>query len=210
MQMRKSCIANLKEKIMKSEAPKIVNGLNVSQMFETVSAIKSEPKLARFQFRAKNEWVNGGENRSTIRDFYGAGREDDSRKEPFVYVNGEPPVLLGANEGANPVEYLLHALVGCVTTTVVLHASARGIRIHEISTELEGEIDLQGLLALNDTFPGYEQIRIKMNIKADCSDSELDELLAFASKHSPLFQTVSRPVPVVLQRVDAAVAAKAA
>ncbi|HET9888320.1 MAG TPA: OsmC family protein [bacterium] len=193
---------------MKAEAPKTLNGLNLTQMFETLSAIKSDPKLAQFQFRTKNEWVNGAMNRSTIQGFYGAGREDDSRKEPFVFVNGEPPVLLGTNQGANPVEFLLHGLIGCVTTTLVLHAAARGIHIQEISTDVEGEIDLQGLLDLKDITPGYEQIRLKMNIKADCSDSELEELMAFAHSHSPVCQTVCRPVPVILER--AAVTAEVA
>jgi len=68
-----------------------------------------------------------GENRSTIKDFYGALKEDDSREEPFVFTNGEPPVLLGNNEGANPAEFMLHGLAGCVTTAFILHASARGV-----------------------------------------------------------------------------------
>ena len=141
-------------------------------------------------------------NRSTIQGFYGAGREDDSRTEPFVFTNGEPPVLLGANEGANPVEFLLHALAGCVTTTTVLHATARGIHIEELSTELEGEMDLQGLLGLDDAVPvGYRQIRINMHIKADCTDKELDDLLNFAHGHSPVCNTVCHPVPVTLKRI---------
>jgi hypothetical protein len=102
---------------MKTQDTKIVNGLNTTQMSETIDAIKGQPSLARFQFRASNEWINGGENRSTIKGFYGVGHEDDSRSEPFVFTNGEPPVLLGDNEGANPVEFLLHALAGCVTTS---------------------------------------------------------------------------------------------
>lgn len=184
-----------------------VNGLDTTQLRETVEAINVRPALARFQFRAANEWIGGGENRSTIRGFYGAGREDDSRAEPFVFVNGEPPVLLGNNEGANPVEFLLHAIAGCVTTTFVLHAAARGIRIEEISTQLEGEIDLRGLLGLNDAVsPGYEQIRIKMDVKADCSDEELDALLAYARQHSPVCQSVCRPVPVIVERTVHAVA----
>jgi len=116
-------------------------------------------------------------------------------------MNGEPPVLLGDNEGANPVEFLLHALAGCVTTTTVLHAAARGIRIRALSTELSGNIDLQGLLDLDPSVsPGYEQIRIRMHIEADCSDEELDDLLAFAKGHSPVCNTVCRPVPVVIER----------
>jgi uncharacterized OsmC-like protein len=90
-----------------------------------------------------------------------------------------------------------------VTTTTVLHAAARGIQIERLSTELVGTIDVQGLLALDDAVPvGYEKIQIKMNIKADCSDEELDDLLAFAKDHSPVCNTVCRPVPVTVERVE--------
>ena len=180
-----------------------LNGMNVQAAIDTIDAIKADPALARFQFRARNRWIDGGENRSTIRDFYGAGREDDSRKSDFEFTNGEPPVLLGNDEGANPVEYLLHALAGCVTTTFVLHAMARGIQITELSTELQGDMDLRGLLGLDDAVsPGYEQIRIRMNVKADCSEEELADLLDYAQKHSPVCNTVCRPVPVVIERVQ--------
>jgi uncharacterized OsmC-like protein len=175
----------------------------MKQMIETVEALKQDPALARFQFRNKNTWIDGGANRSTIKDFYGAGQEDDSRAEAFVFTNGEPPVLLGKNEGANPVEFLLHALAGCVTTTLILHAAARGIEIEELSTELEGEIDLQGLLNLDDSVaPGYEEIRITLNVKANCSDEELDDLIEFTQGHSPVCNTVCRPVPVKFLRAD--------
>jgi uncharacterized OsmC-like protein len=178
------------------------NGLNIEQMVQTVDAIKSTPSLGEFEFRASNQWINGGENRSTIQGFYGAGSEDESRSEPFTFTNGEPPILLGNNEGANPVEFLLHALAGCVTTTTILHATARGITIHKLSTELVGNIDVQGLLALDDTVPvGYESISIKMDIEADCSDEELDDLLSFAKDHSPVCNTVCRPVPVTVEKV---------
>ncbi|MBL8905670.1 MAG: OsmC family protein, partial [Rhizobiales bacterium] len=171
--------------------PKMLNGLNMDAAMATIAAIKADPSLGKFQFRAMNQWINGGENRSTIKDFYGAGQEDTSRQTAFEFTNGEPPVLLGNNEGANPVEFLLHALAGCVTTTFVLHAMARGIKIQALSTELEGDLDVRGLLALDAAVsPGYEQIRIKMHVEADCSDAELDDLLAFTQQHSPVCNTV--------------------
>jgi uncharacterized OsmC-like protein len=186
---------------------KTINGLDTRQMFETIEAIQTQPALAEFRFRNANRWIQGGENRSTIRGFYGAGREDDSRSEPFVLTNGEPPVLLGANEGANPVEFLLHALAGCITTTFVLHAAARGIRIDSIATRMEGDIDLHGLLGLNDdVFPGYREIRVQMDIQADCSNEELDALLEFTKAHSPVCNSVCRPVPVVIERTVTAAA----
>jgi uncharacterized OsmC-like protein len=99
------------------------------------------------------------------------------------------------------VEFLLHALAGCVTTTFVLHATARGITVRELLTQLEGDLDLRGLLGLDDSVsPGYERIRITMNVKADCSDEELEELLAYTQQHSPVCNTVCRPVPVMIER----------
>ncbi len=178
------------------------NGLNVDNLFGTVDALKANTELARFQFRAKNKWIEGGVNKSTIRDFYGAGREDDTRAVAFEFTNGEPPVLLGNNEGGNPVEFLLHALAGCITTTFVLHATARGINIESLSTELKGDMDLRGLLGLDEAVsPGYEKINIRLNVKADCSKEELNDLLAFTQAHSPVCNTVCRPVPVQINCV---------
>lgn len=179
-----------------------LNGLNLAQMQQTVMALQDDAQLARFEFRASNQWISGGENRSSIQGFYGAGVEDSSRSRPFLFTNGEPPVLLGNNEGANPVEYLLHALAGCLTTTTVLHATARGITIHSMSTELSGDIDVQGLLDLDARAPvGYQGITVNVRIEADCNDDELDALLAFSKGHSPVCSTVCRPVPITLHRV---------
>jgi len=178
-----------------------LNGIDTARMSEIVDGIKNQPEIAKFEFRAKNEWVGGGENHSTIRDFYGVGQEDTTRTEPFVFVADEPTTLLGQNKGANPVEFLLHSLAGCVTTTFVLHAAARGIHIQEIKSSLDGDIDLQGLLGLDENVtPGYQGIRFKMDVKADCSDEELDDLLAFTAEHSPVCQSLRRPVPVTVER----------
>jgi len=185
--------------------PQRFNGFEVKAMKQTIDALTQDRTLARFEFRAANEWLGGGMNRSTIQGFFGAGAEDRSRTLPFAYTSGEPPVLLGSNESANPGEFLLHALAGCVTTTTVLHAAARGITIRSMTSVVVGDIDLQGLLALDPAVPvGYRQITMKVDIKADCSDAELDELLEFVHGHSPVCDTIRRPVPVVLERLKAA------
>jgi uncharacterized OsmC-like protein len=178
------------------------NGFDTRAMGETIGAIQRNRSLARFEFRAANQWLGGGMNRSSIQGFFGAGAEDKSRAQPFKLVAGEPPVLLGQNEGPNPGEYLLHAIAGCITTTTVLHAAARGIRIESMSSEVSGDVDLQGLLDFDKSVPaGFRQITVRVKIEADCSDAELDELLAFVRTHSPVADTVSRPVPVTLERV---------
>jgi len=177
------------------------NGLDTPQLVQTVEAVKQDKSLAKFEFRARNQWIDGMVTRTSIQDFYGVGAEDKSRSKPFTLTSGEPPVLLGANEGAGAGEVLLHALASCVASTAVLHATARGIRIESIATELKGDVDLQGLLGLDPAVrPGYQKITVKMAIKADCSDTQLDELVQIVRGHSPMYDSISRPVPVLLER----------
>jgi uncharacterized OsmC-like protein len=174
-----------------------VNGVEVEKLFETIEAIKQKPTLAEFTFRLSNEWLDGGHNRSIVSTYYGAGQEHDSRREPFVLDADEPPVLLGSDAAANPVEYLLHALAACVTTSLVYHAAAKGIRLEEVSTRLEGDIDLHGFLGLDPEVPrGYKNIRIAFRIKADVPDEQLEELCQLGPTFSPVFDTITRAVTV--------------
>ena len=174
----------------------VVNGVNVTQLFDTIDAIKGNPEVSKFKFRATNKWQNGTHNRATVKSFYGALQEDNSR-EPLVYEIDEPPVMLGENKGANPVEYLLVGLSGCMTTALVAHASARGIEIKSVSSSLEGDLDVQGFLGLSETTPvAYKEIRVSFKIEADISDQEKQELVEMAQKYSPVFNTVTQPVKV--------------
>jgi uncharacterized OsmC-like protein len=175
----------------------MINGVDVDRLFATIDAVGKDNSLADFRFRAENSWMRGGHNRSTIQGFYGAGQEDPTRTKPFVLDNDEPAVLLGEDHGANPVEYVLHALAGCVTTSLVYHASARGIRIDEVSSTLEGQLDLRGFLGMDDTVRnGYEKVRVTFRVKGDATDEQLEELCRVAQQRSPVFDIVSNPVPV--------------
>src|SRR5690606_14566582 len=109
--------------------------------------------------------------------FYGCRAEDTTRTAPFVLDADEPPVLLGQDIGANPVEFILHALVACMTTTLVYHAAARGIKIEAVDSELEGDLDLRGFLNLaKDVRKGYQEIRVKMRVKSQAMQATLQEL----------------------------------
>jgi uncharacterized OsmC-like protein len=172
---------------------RVINGVDVDRMGTTIQAVQQNTSLATFQFRAKNRWITGGHNRSTIQSFYGAGQEDTVREKPFVLDSDEPPVLFGKDHGANPYEFVLHALAAGLTTSLVYHAAARGIHIESIESTLEGDLDLQGFLGLSDQVrPGYKEIRVRFTIKADAPAEELKKL----TKLSPVYDIVSNPVPV--------------
>lgn len=173
-----------------------INGVDVDRLFETIKAIKQMPRLADFKFRLRNRWLIGGQNSSTISNFYGAG-QDHQHKEPFVLDADEPALLLGEELAPSPVEYLLHALVTCVTSALVYHAAARGIRLQEVESRVEGDIDLHGFLGLDENVRrGYKSIKIKFRIKADVPEEQLEELCQLGPTYSPVFDSLTRGVPV--------------
>ena len=175
---------------------KLVNGINVEQVFNTIEFVKQHPDVATFRFRARNAWVDGTHNRATIKDFYGGTQEDDTR-EAMVFEMDEPPILCGKNLGANPVEYLLAALSGCLTTSLVVHAAAKGIVVKKITSRYEGEIDLRGFLGLSDEVPvGYKHIEVSFTIEADITTEQKVERVMMAQKYSPVFNTNTKSAPV--------------
>lgn len=178
---------------------KIVNGVNVTALLNTIDAVKNEPVIAEFEFRADNIWDKGGHNRTFIKDFFGA-KEVHVHDELFELDADEPPVLLGADKGPNPVEYLLTALASCVTSSLVYHAAAKGIEIRGVKSRVEGDLDLRGFLGLSDDVPkGYKQIRMVFTIDADISDEEKEQLVRTGQKYSPVFNAVLNATPVSVE-----------
>lgn len=183
---------NLKQ----TENEKIVNGVNVTKLFGTVTAIQENPTIAKFNFRAKGRWVTGGHNRTSINDFYGACQSHE-RKESFIFEKDEPPVLLGEDHGANPVEYALAALNGCLTTSLIYHAAAQGVKIEEVESTLSGDLDLHGFLGMDESVRnGYEKIEVSFKIKSDVPEEKLAKLVELAQKRSPVFDIISHPTPI--------------
>jgi uncharacterized OsmC-like protein len=184
---------------MNTKTSALVNGVNIDQLVATVEAIKHNPDLARFQFRARNEWLDGGHSRTIIQGFSGAGQEDTSRTKPFILEGDEPPVLLGANAGPNAVEAVLHALASCLAVGFVYNAAAQGIKIDGLEFELEGELDLHAFLGLSDRVrPGYEKIRLSYRVKSDAPREQIEALCNYVQKTSPVLDIVRNPVPVTI------------
>jgi uncharacterized OsmC-like protein len=184
---------------MSTTAETIRNGVDTEQLYGTLDAIKADPTIAKFQFRARNRWIDGAHNRTRIRDFYAANQEDMSRLDEFVLDAGEPAILLGTDTGPNPAEYLLHALAACLTTSLVYVAAARGVRLTEVESTLEGDIDVQGCLGLSDEYRnGFEQIRVSFRVEGEAPEEQLREIVARAQQRSAVFDMVSNGVPVTV------------
>lgn len=174
-----------------------INGVDVEQLVQTIEAVKADPEMGRFRFRARSEWIGGGKTETRIQGFHGAGKEDDSRKKPLVLVGDEPPVLLGDNEGPNAVEAVLHALTSCLSVGFVYNAAAKGIKVDALDFDIEGDLDLRAFLGISDeTRPGYENIRVTYRVDADAPRDELVALCRYVQDTSPVVDILRNPVPV--------------
>ena len=170
-----------------------LNGVDLDTLMGTVNAIQAEPALGISKFRASNTWLSANHNRSTVTGFY-AAKQEIAHAQTFTMDADEPAILAGGDQGANPVEYLLHALASCLTTSIVAHAAVRGIEIEELESELEGDIDLNGFLGLDSEMPkGFTEIRVRFRVKADPKDMDNIKQLAM---FSPVFNTITKSARV--------------
>ena len=141
--------------------PSSRNGVDTATLFATLDAVKQAPAAAQFQFRARNEWVNGTHNRSTIDDFFGVG-EERTHERTFVFDADHPAVLVGHDNGPTPVEFVLHALAACLTAGLANIAAARKVTLTEVRSTVTGDIDLNGILGLDpEVRNGYQQINVR-------------------------------------------------
>ena len=174
----------------------VKNGVNVDQLVETIGAVQQNPELAKFEFRAKNNWIDGGHCVSSIKSFYGVGQEDTSREDAFTMECSHPQVLLGHNEAATPPEVVLHALASCLTGAMVYHAAAHGINIEGAESSINGGMDLQGFLGLNaEVRKGFDGIKFTLKVKSDATAEQLENL----AKFSPVFDMITNPTPVSIE-----------
>ena len=173
-----------------------INGIDRETLNGTVQAMADDPGLGAAHFRVSNRWLNGNQNQSTVKGFYGA-RQEIAHKRSYDLLADEPPILAGDDDAPNPVEHMLHALASCVTTSLVAHAAVKGISLDEVESEVEGDIDLRGYLGIDKEVPrGYTDIRVRFKVRADGVDpGRLKRLSMF----SPVFNTITNGANVDIQ-----------
>ena len=175
------------------------NGVDVPTLFATLDAVRAQPELAQFQFRARNTWISGTHNRSEIAGFYGAGQEDTSRPESFSYDADHPAVLVGGGNAPTAAEFLLHAIAACLTSGVANIAAARGITLRRVSSTVQGDIDLLGILGLSpEVRNGYRQIRVSFEVEGDASKEQLAELVEQSRRRSAVYDVLVNGTDVVV------------
>jgi uncharacterized OsmC-like protein len=178
---------------------KFVNGINATEFLATIDVVAGQPELAKMQFRAQNKWLGGTHNCTTINEVYGAG-EEHTRETSFILHKDEPLFLLGTDMGANPVEHLLAALAGCLTTTLVYFAAAEDIKLDEVTSKVEADASLLGIFGIDEnTRMGCSQIRVTFDIKSPAPRERIEELVKLAQSKSGVFDALTNKTPVSVE-----------
>lgn len=172
------------------------NGVDVDALFGTINVVKGQPELAYFTFRAANTWVDGTYSRTTFGTFSGAGGDHEHKA---VYTSGgdHPMVLTGADEAPAPVEHLLHAIASCLTAGIVNVAAARNVPLVSVTSNVEGDIDLQGILGLSDEVRnGYEGIRVRFEIDSPAPAEVVRAVVEQSQARSAVFDVLTNGTSV--------------
>jgi len=179
------------------------NGVDTATLFATLDAVKADPELAKFRFRAENTWVSGTHNRSTIHRFYGA-KQDMAHEQTHTFDADHPHVLVGGDNGPTPVEYVLHALAACLTAGLANIAAARKVHLTRVSSVVEGDIDLLGILGLGGDMVrnGYQGIKVHFELEGD-DPEKLRQVVEQSRARSAVYDIVTNGVPV---EIDVSVA----
>jgi len=172
------------------------NGVDTPTLFATINAVKEQPELAKFNFRASNRWLDGTHSRTTMEAFDGAGGRHE-HQTTFQVDGDHPAVLVGGDNAPTPVEYLLHGLAACLTAGIGNIAAARGVTLARVTSVIEGEIDLRGILGISDEVRnGYRNVRIRFEIEGDAPAEKLREIVEQSRARSAVYDVLTNGVPV--------------
>jgi uncharacterized OsmC-like protein len=174
------------------------NGVDVMALLGAREALKNAPQAAQFKWRASCEWLRGTHSRSQIGGFFGLGAEQ-ARDKTFAVEADHPRVFASEDHAPTPVELVLSGLASCLTAGVAAVAQRRGIQLHSVKATLEADMDLQGILGIDDDVRnGFGAIRVHFDIRADATDDDIKALVAQSQKRSAVFDIITNPTSVVV------------
>ena len=163
-----------------------LNGVDLVAVGGLATRISEDPAHAATVWQAEVEWKGAFRSEARIRD--------------FAPLPSDEPVGLGGSDTApNPVEQVLAALGNCLAVGYAAGASAAGITINDLRISLRGDLDLRTFLGLAEDNAGYEGINVSVDLDADASPEQIEELHRKVVGTSPVGHTLSRAVPVDIQ-----------
>jgi uncharacterized OsmC-like protein len=178
------------------------NGVNTQVLNTVYNSMQNQPEMAKATFSVKSEWNGGFSVTSTASKGFRIGSQNIERNtDEYKMQYDFPNQFSGEGTGPTVCEGCMGALAACLTQTIVLHATSRGILIDSIDIDVEGDLDLRGFTGIisTDVRPGAQQFRANINIKSNTASKEqINELREVGKRFSPAFDTLTNGTSVVL------------
>ena len=163
-----------------------LNGVNLAAIASLVEKIRSEPGVAKTEWKSEVRWQ-------------GALRSESQSRGLPSQPSDEPTGIGGSDAGPNPVEQVLGALGNCLAIGYAANASAMGIEIRSLKIALDGSIDMHAFLGLGGDNAGFEQIKAKVDLESNATPEQLRALHEKVVGTSPVGHTLSRAVPMKIE-----------
>ena len=176
------------------QSAQIVNGIDVDALSAVAAGVRENPELGATHWKVTSDWAGQTRSEAKVQSCSIGGQ---NIKRRFSMLVDEPLELGGTNEAANPQEYLLAGLNGCMVVGYAAVCALKGIELRSLQIVTQGDIDLRGFLGISDTVAaGYESLDVTVKIDADATPAQLQEVHDIVMKTSPNFYNITRAVKV--------------
>ena len=120
-----------------------------------------------------------------------------AKTRQFQLTIDEPEGLGGTDEGANPVEYILAGLAGCLNVVGHIVAKELGFTIDKLKIEVVGNINPDRLFGASDNErAGFKKIDLKLIPETDAPIEILVKWLKIVQKRCPVKDNLMNITPI--------------
>lgn len=105
-------------------------------------------------------------------------------------VIDEPQSMGGTNEGADPLSTLLGSLAGCETVVANLVAKEIDFDLQSIDFEIDGSLDIRGLMGTADVQPYFQKVNIEAKVHTSETQERVEELQRITDSRCPVYTTL--------------------
>jgi uncharacterized OsmC-like protein len=170
-----------------------LNGWNVEAMTEAIEGVRQQPEAGHLTWRSRVRWDGGFGLDVRTQEIEQLGQK---MPRHFTMRGDHPPDLLGHNTGPTAIETVMAALGSCMAGTFAAQATARGVKIDALELDVTADIDLNGFFGLEAVRPGLSNVRVGYYVRSEADDATLQEIMDAAKTHSPVFDTITKPIAV--------------
>jgi uncharacterized OsmC-like protein len=174
-----------------------LNDVNVDKMKELDGLVRQTPAMGKCTFKAESTWQRGTKALVSVGSAQTLGQPLFPPTRRFAITVDDPDLLGGVDSAPTPVETLMAALAGCVTSGIAANAALFGVPLDGIDIDMEADIDVRGVLGHDKSVrSGISDIRYTVTIHSSAPEDKVRRCKETIDRKSPVRDTLANPVKV--------------